>query len=184
MKQILVFAALVGIGVQAREVFLATPNFSATAAVAVFAGFYFSRRGTAILVPLLVMAISNLTLDSYDSLAEMLVVYSAFLFPALLSHHLRKGSIDNRRLSWIGFGACAVAPSVVFFVTTNFAVWAFNTVYAQTWPGLMQCYIQAIPFYRYTLAGDLLCTCAVFSAYFFARWCAAAVRTQSLVTER
>ncbi|MFP6614528.1 MAG: DUF6580 family putative transport protein [Pirellulales bacterium] len=184
IRQAFVVVGLVIIGVVGRFLFLETPNFSATAAVAVFAGFYLSKRSTALLVPVLVMALSNLTLDSYDSAGEMLVIYAAFVFPAVLSHHLREGAFENRKLSRLGFGVCAAAPSMVFFVTTNFAVWAFNGVYPHTSAGLVECYVQAAPFYQYTLAGDVLCTSAIFGSYFLARRCITATRTETLVARR
>ena len=169
-----VFISLIVVGVIARFVFLATPNFAATAAVATFAGFYFASRRVAMLVPIAVMAISNLWLDSYASWGVMLVVYASFLFPALLSHEFSSGRRSERRIGTVALGVCAVAPSLLFFVTTNLAVWAFNGYYAHTAAGLVQCYVQALPFYGFNVAGDLLCTTAIFGTFFFARWYALA----------
>ena len=45
---------------------------------------------------------------------------------------------------------------IVFFLVTNFAVWAFTSMYAPTLDGLLLCYVLALPFYAYTLAGDLV----------------------------
>ena len=163
---VIVFALLVMLGVVGRFAFLDVPNFSPTAALAVFAGFYFSRRSVAVLVPIAVMAITNIWLDAYLSTGEMAIVYAAFVFPALLSHGLRKDSPKGRRLRTGGFIACSTAPSLVFFVTTNFAVWLFGGLYETTAMGLAQCYVQAIPFYGYTLAGDLIFTSLVFLAYY------------------
>ena len=43
--------------------------------------------------------------------------------------------------------------SIVFFLFTNFGVWLIG--YPKTLEGLITCYIAAIPFFGYTLAGDL-----------------------------
>jgi len=169
IRQAMVFVSLIVVGVIARFVFLATPNFAATAAVATFAGFYFASRRTAILVPIAVMAISNLWLDSYSSWGVMLAVYASFLFPALLGRQFSSGRGGERQIGAVGLGVCAVAPSLLFFVTTNLAVWAFNGYYAHTAAGLAQCYVQALPFYGFNVAGDLLCTTALFSTYFLVR---------------
>ena len=69
-----------------------------------------------------------------------------------------------------------LASSVIFFVTTNFAVWAFSGMYATTAAGLVSCYIAAIPFFQNTLAGDIMWTCALFGGWFLARslWSTAA----------
>ena len=166
VRRILVFAALIAVGAIGRLVFLAIPNFSPAAAVAIFAGFYFAKRRTAILVPLGAMLISNLWLNSYRTWSEMAVVYGAFIFPVLLSHSLRRMKAGRPSLTAMRLATCAVLPSMFFFVTTNFAVWVFSGFYAHTLAGLATCYVQAIPFYGYTLAGDLIFSAALFGAYY------------------
>ncbi len=66
LRDVLVFALLIAIGVVGRW---AQPDwcFTPIAAVAVFAGFYFSRIGVALLVPLAVLGISDLVLPAYGS---------------------------------------------------------------------------------------------------------------------
>src|SRR5229473_2014500 len=50
-----------------------------------------------------------------------------------------------------------------FFLTSNFAVWAFgNIAYAKNLSGLMLCYTKAIPFFRNGMISDVL-----FSLVFF-----------------
>jgi hypothetical protein len=57
-------------------------------------------------------------------------------------------------------GGVSLLSSVVFFVVTNLGVWLGGYGYAHTWDGLVECFTLAIPFFQYTLAGDL-CTVAV-----------------------
>jgi len=164
-KAIAVFSGLILLGVGGRFLFLDVPNFSPTASVAIFAGFYFATRRIAILVPLVVLAMSNLWLDAYTSWGELIVIALAFLFPVFLSRSLRKGETNHRSMSAAGMIGCATLPSVVFFVTTNFAVWYFNGYYAPTWTGLSSCFVHAIPFYQFTLAGDVLFTTLLLGGY-------------------
>lgn len=44
--------------------------------------------------------------------------------------------------------------SFFFFLISNFGVWL--SWYPQTWSGLLDCYVMALPFYRNTLIGDLV----------------------------
>jgi hypothetical protein len=50
---------------------------------------------------------------------------------------------------------CGFLPATVFFVVTNFAVWAFQSDYDKSLAGLAECYWAAVPFYRWMLAGDV-----------------------------
>jgi hypothetical protein len=52
--------------------------------------------------------------------------------------------------------------SLVFFLATNFAVWAFNGMYPMTVQGLTQCYVAALPFLDKTVLGDLFWTAVLF----------------------
>ncbi len=61
--------------------------------------------------------------------------------------------------------------SVLFFVLTNFGVWAVGTFYPKTMSGLVTCYVVAIPFFRNTLAGDFAFTALLFGGFALAeRW--------------
>ena len=53
------------------------------------------------------------------------------------------------------WAVCGLVPATLFFLVSNFAVWAFQSDYAKTWAGLVQCYWAAIPFYRWMLSGDV-----------------------------
>jgi len=52
----------------------------------------------------------------------------------------------------IGF---ATASSFLFFIVTNFGVWAQGW-YPATWTGLGDCFMSAIPFYRTMLIGNMI----------------------------
>ena len=44
-------------------------------------------------------------------------------------------------------------PSLIFFIISNFGVWILG--YPRNIDGLIQCYTLAIPFFGYSIAGDL-----------------------------
>jgi uncharacterized membrane protein (UPF0182 family) len=61
----------------------------------------------------------------------------------------------------------SLAASVIFFLTTNFACWWYSFgAYPPTFTGLIECYTFALPFFRYTLSGDLLFALTLFSTSF------------------
>jgi len=58
--------------------------------------------------------------------------------------------------------AAMTSCSLIFFVTTNFAVWTVSGLYPLTWRGLVQCYVAALPFLDKTVLGDLFWTAVLF----------------------
>ena len=157
---ILVFAVLIALTIACR-LLPHPPNFTPAAAVALFAGFFFGRRVVALIVVLAAMALSDLIIGTYDY-RIMAAVYAAFMFPVLLRSLLR------RRLNPLTCCGSAVACSVVFFISTNLAVWIFGGMYPSTLAGLGKCFAAALPFFRYTLCGDLFWTATLFGSYAFA----------------
>jgi len=55
-----------------------------------------------------------------------------------------------------------LACSLIFFVTTNFAVWAWSGLYSADLAGLIQCYVIGLPFLKHTVAGDLFWAAVLF----------------------
>ena len=92
----------------------------------------------------------------------MAAVYASFVVVACLGFWLRGHTRSIGRL-----GLTAVTGSVLFFLLTNFAVWALQVkgMYPLTFGGLMTCYAAALPFFQNALVGDL-----VFTGVFFGAW--------------
>ncbi|MEX0978260.1 MAG: DUF6580 family putative transport protein, partial [Pirellulales bacterium] len=125
-----VFAALVALAVAVRLV-SETPNFNAVTAAALFAGFYFRSRLTALCVPLLAMSVSDVFLGGYDK-GMMAAVYLALMVP------IAWRSILRRSLSPLSVGSGAVCSSLSFYILSNAAVW--YAWYPHSWSGLTECY--------------------------------------------
>jgi hypothetical protein len=151
---------LVGLDVVARLLPHA-PNFTPIAASALFAGAVLGRP-LALAVPLAAMALSDLFLGFYDW-RVMIFVYAGLTMPAAI------GVLTRRSCNPIRLLPLAAASSVVFFVTSNFAVWMFSGIYARDVGGLVKCYIAALPFFQNTLMGDLFWTTVLFGGFWLAR---------------
>jgi hypothetical protein len=68
------------------------------------------------------------------------------------------------------FAMAAFAGPTAFYVITNLGVWLGSRTYAQTWDGLIACYVAALPFYRNSLLASFLFGAVLFGAYeFYAR---------------
>jgi len=147
-------AFLIGFDVAARLLPHA-PGVWPFAASALFAGWTLRRPALSVVVPLAALPLSNVALAA-DDWRVTAVVYAATVVPAFAGMLARRFS---RAMPVVG---AMLSCSLIFFVTTNFAVWAFNGMYPMTWQGLVQCYVAALPFLDKTVLGDLLWTAVLF----------------------
>jgi len=131
-------------------IFRLTPhpaNFAPVAAAAAVAAIYLGRRW-AIIVPLLVMVISDGFIGFYNA-PIMLAVYGAFVLIGL-------GNSLTKQKDLTAVFVRSILGSVFFFLVTNWAVWQFSFLYQKNLSGLFQSYMMAVPFFRNTLLGDLI----------------------------
>ncbi len=169
-RNLCVAGLMVILGVALRLACQDYPNVAPVAAMALFAGYYCKSRSLALAVPLAIMLLSDCFLGGYEG-GLMLAVYASLLFPVALRPIVRR----NAQFQSAGAGSivrtcatiagCSMAASVLFFATTNFAVWMLTNVYPNNVSGLVQCYIQGLPFFRYTFLGDLVFSGTLFGAY-------------------
>ena len=133
------------------------PNFVPIGALALWSGVYLPRKYS-LFVPLLVMLLSDALIGFY-SWKVMLSVYLCFAIMGILGWWARReksaGSIIFASLS----------GAVIFYIITNFAVWAFSSWYPQNLYGLISSYTLALPFFRNSLLGNLFYAPVFFGAY-------------------
>ena len=120
-----------------------------------FAGMMLRRRSLALAVPLAAMLIGD-ALIGFDDWRVSAVVYAAMLLPAVA------GILASRYRPSRVVVPAVVTCSLIFFATTNLAVWAFSGMYSLDMAGLTQCYTLALPFLKYTIAGDLFWAAVLF----------------------
>src|SRR5882762_5021764 len=91
------------------------------------------------------------------------LTWDQFVTWAWYAAALGLGMLLRNTNSPLRIGATSLLSSMIFFAVSNFAVWAsYRTLYAATLQGLINCYLAAVPFFRHTLAADM-----VFTAIFF-----------------
>jgi len=169
LRELTVFALLLAIGVVGRWYQMAW-NLTPLAAVTVLGGYYFRQLLPAVLLPIGILTVSNLILPAYSHWQVQTAVYAMMIVPLALGRAAR-GTAEGRRQWAKHFALCGLVPATLFFVITNFAVWAFTPYYQKTLVGLANCYWMALPFYRQMLAGDLffltlLAGCLAFAQHF------------------
>jgi hypothetical protein len=130
-------------------------NFAPVAAVAIFGGAILPRK-VAVWIPLAAMAISDLLIGLHPLIP---VTWGCYLLIALAS------SRWLRKLTFFRGAGLTVGASIFFFTVTNFAVWLQTSMYAHSLSGLAQCYEMALPFFRNTLASDIVYTSVLFAIY-------------------
>ncbi len=137
--------------------FAEIPNFSPIAATALFAGYFISDKKLAFIIPLGAIIISDFFIGFHSMIWS---VYLSFILVVFLGVTMKKRSV----LNVLGR---SLLGSILFFVLTNFAVF-MQGGYTHSFAGLAECYFMAIPFFKNTLAGDLLFNAALFSLFSFA----------------
>ncbi|WP_182865004.1 DUF6580 family putative transport protein [Rhodopirellula sp. JC639] len=144
------------------------PNFACLGALGLFAGCYFAGR-KAYLVPAAALLISDAVshlmgtpgMGFYNPMV-MAATYLGVTLAVPLGRLVRSRASAN--VNWRRLPAGALAASTLFFVVSNFGVW-LGPWYPATAQGLIACFTNAIPFYGYTLAGDLCFVAVMFGAY-------------------
>ena len=147
-------AFLVALNVVARLLPHA-PGFLPVAASGFFAGRILRIPPLAIVVPVLGMVLSDAALPGEDWRIQA-VGFAAIAIPALA------GILTCRWRGVLPAIATIVPCSILFFLLSNGAVWAFSGMYPLTWQGLTQCYVAALPFLDKTVLVDLFWAAVLF----------------------
>ena len=131
------------------------PNFSPIFAISLFAGATILNRKESLLIPILAMLTSDLFIGFH---VLMPVVYILTILMVIAGWSLQNKS------SVLRIAGFTVLGSVIFFLVTNFAVWATSGIYSLTLQGIAQCYVAAIPFFQNTILGDLFFSGVMFGS--------------------
>ena len=161
----LLLVALVLSAAACRFINFGISNFAPIGAIALFGGACFASRRTAFAVTFATMLLSDVLLFaskyrewSDDGVKWMALGYVAFGISVAIGRLLR-----NRR-SALNVMMASLAGSMVFFLLSNFGAFIVETNYTKDFAGLVDCYVQAIPFFRGTLSGDLTFNALLFGS--------------------
>lgn len=144
-------------------------GFAPQLAIALFSGALIFNRKLAILLPLICMFLSDLlyhvlfkySLSSVPGFYEgQWVNYLLYTGVTLIGFLMKRVTLKNIALF-------SFAGPTVYFIASNFVVWVGGGGWGRpkTFTGLMQSYIDGLPFYGMSLISTLL-----FSMILFASW--------------
>jgi len=158
------------------------PNFSPITAIALFGGAYFANRSWALLMPLIGLFVSDLVLASVNgglyaswfSGAGIWVVYGCIVLTTVMGFGMR-GKVSGG--SVLGY---SLAGSILFFLVTNFSVFAFDAMYPKTVAGLAAAYVAGIPFFKWSVLGTLFYSAVLFGGFELLRSRVPSLRPQTV----
>ncbi len=148
-------------------------GFAPQWAMAIFAGAIIKDKKWALAIPVLSMFISDLLYQLlynaglsgipgfYEGQWQNYVLFGMLTFIGFL---IKKLNVLNILLA-------SLAAPTVYFILSNFVLWAGWTGTRgfgrpKTWYGLMQCYNDALPFYRNSLIATVLFSAILFGSYY------------------
>ena len=144
-------------------------NFTPLIAVTLLSSYSLSNKFLAIIIPLIGFWISDLFMNNYIYAgyfadftvfnSGMIWTYGAIVLVAFM------GSSFLNKISTGKVVLASLSGSTIFYLISNFGVWAVSPMYAKTLTGLVQCYSLALPFYGTSLMGDLIYSTILFGAY-------------------
>ena len=139
-----------------------TANFSPVYGALLWGGARLKSRDF-LWFPLALLALSDVVLDVriYHTRVDWTepVLWVAYAAVAIIGRGMAK------RASLLGLIGSSVAGAIAFFLISNFAVWLGWRMYPATLGGLVDCYVAALPFFRFTLASTLLYAGLLFGGY-------------------
>ena len=166
----ILFATLVVLLIASTRLIPETNNFVPVFAMILFAVVHFQNKYQAVIISLSVLWLSDLYINNWGQYADYynefilfssLFNYIAYLLIALVSVKIFKNTITIKKVF-----SSSLLIGVIFFIVSNFGVWLSGGMYPLTLEGLVTCYIAAIPFFRATLASNILFTFILFGGYY------------------
>lgn len=143
-------------------------NLAPAAAFALFTGVRL-RDGWMGLAPLVAYFISDILLiiplSRFDPPLSAFSLATPLIYLCLVATVGLGRVLKRDESSPLVLGGMTLLGSVLFFVVTNFSAWLVDHDYPRTLNGLGQCYFKGLPFFRNTVAGDLLFTGVFFGLY-------------------
>lgn len=144
------------------------PNFTGSLAAIIFSASVL-RSWRALAVLFLSYLLSDIIINNWLYSSHSFVWISDgfywILLPYLLIFILVKSKL-SRNFKPLSILSISFLSSVIFFLLSNFGVWMTSvTLYSKDAIGLGLCYLNALPYFGYELAGTLFYSCLYFSTY-------------------
>lgn len=134
-------------------------NFAPVDSVALFCGAYLSRRWLSLALPLLFVWLGDIIVN-YGYYGKVVLFYDGFYwqYASYLLIVLLGAGLLRHRVNVLRVLGGAVSAATLFFLISNFGVWAGGAGlgYTRDLSGLLTCYAAGLPFYQQSLLSDLV----------------------------
>lgn len=148
-------------------------NFAPIGAMSIFGAAYFADKKFAFLVPLFAMFISDLLVNNliFSSFYGGFTLFTPgfwWMYGAI-GVIVLAGIFILKKVNLKTVVAGSLSASIIFFLVTNFGAWLGSPMYPQGLDGLIMSYGAGIPFFHYTVLGDLFYSGVMFGAFEYAK---------------
>jgi hypothetical protein len=144
-------------------------NFTPIGSIALFGAAYFNRQWLMLLAPFAALFFSDLFLNNviYRDLYgnQFTLITSWWIYAAFAMVMLAGFGLLSKQVTGLSVFVASLSASAIFFLVTNFSVWAESGIYPKTAAGLAACYTAGIPFLGNTVLGDLFFSVSMFGVY-------------------
>jgi hypothetical protein len=148
-------------------------GFAPQWAMAIFAGAVIRDKKLAMILPVLSMFFSDMFYQILYSngLSDIPGFYEGQWQNYILFGLLTFIGFQIRKLNVLNILLASLAAPTVYFILSNLILWAGwsgtrGLGRPKTWTGLMQCYNDALPFYRTSLFATVIFSALLFGSYF------------------
>jgi len=170
VSRVLPYVLHTGFGMELVRAYEVYPwNFSPLYALAIFGGTVLDRR-LAFALPVAVYLLGDLLIAAmmgpvWGFYSDQPFTYAGFLVLAAC------GMLLRNRLGVVQVAAAGIGGAVAFFLVSNFGTWLLGGgfVRPRTPAGLVQCYVDALPFFRPTLQSVIVFLPILYSPLVLAR---------------
>ncbi len=148
-------------------------NFTPIGAIALFGGAYFTKSWKAYLIPLIILFVSDILINTliFKSTFGIMYqgwywVYASFLGIVVL------GKTILKKISVINVVLAGIVASLAHWLLSDFGVWIGGGLdittglpYTKDFFGLMKCYMLALPFLKNFFLGTLIYSTIMFGIF-------------------
>ena len=143
-------------------------NFSPIIGMAIFSGAVVNDRRLAFVLPIVSMFLSDVMFEVFNIAPGFwgwgqLVGYGILALITVIAFNLKKINVVN-------VVAYSLISSVIFFILSNLSFFILDNpiyhTYTNDAKGFLNCFVQALPFFRTSLIADLVYSGALFGAYY------------------
>lgn len=164
---IILLITLFMLGLTTRTIFHVAPNVEFVTITSMAAGYFFTNKKLAILVPLSIMLVSDMIIGNTSI---FIFTWSGFILSTLLGYLGSSEKLQNKfgknseisKAIVVGT-AGSILSVMIFYLWTNFGVVVTSAMYPNTLVGLIESYINAIPFLKNQLAGNIIFAPMIFA---------------------